>query len=286
LNASVFGFGFITAFLLIMPSVHAQDDRKLQTVAKRFGTHSIAVSWSPQDGVGTVIADDQAIGKIENTFITPEFLGPYQFDSSTVVFIGTSSGGTACAETFNAVTFNPKASLSQQFGTCSDIPAVLVAPHAVTLRVPYELNGDSYQETMIDASGVHVHEVPTNLQGPDLTETADLGVLVLSIHGRDFFTEKAAVQAMQQIVTPKDFEALRHCYITDGPAPVGDYVVARSHWPRSCGDNKVLFVFDHNRHAWVGIQADDDDHSPFTWYGTPPTAAIEAAFVFDKQAGN
>lgn len=141
--------GFVAAALAVAPAgaevlseVKVPGGKVVRAVANPDGTHKVTV------GDGQVFSDEGSL--------RVDVSGPYVGGGKTYVAIQLASGGSACPATYRVIDLSgPFPRLTDEFGTCSDIPEFKVGKDGA-LKVAMPKFDGKGKEAFTVADGVLV----------------------------------------------------------------------------------------------------------------------------------
>lgn len=227
-----------------------------------------------------VIVGD-AVLKRYTTATSVRIVGIYAGAGRTYVLVAVSSGAAVCPMTFSAIDMSaPQPKVSDEFGTCSDLPKTAVKEGGLVVEFP--LMDGSGTETVQYKDGLltsNTFKDDLSGEGDAQAPGGDLAAYVAGKHVSEALRLKAVVAALKAVLPSDRFdEALKMALSGPGTDFEADneFAVARACERHNCGDHSVRFAFDHRGGAWAAIS----NGSKVAYYGDP-SASIRWLLIKD-----
>ena len=213
----------------------------------------------------------------DNRFV--DVVGIYDDGGHLFGLVAHMSGGNACPSLYRAVDITTRKIVSEEFGTCSDLPRDIGASKGgLHVTVP-RMDGIG-SETYTYSAGhlnktVHMDRFVTS--GTAKAPDNDLAALVDGKSIFDVVKTRAIATALSKTMGSAMFTSSRKRVqggVGGNFESRGEFTFSSACVPHSCGIDETAWAFDHLGHAWASWT----DNSRTQYFGNPPPA-VKAALT-------
>jgi hypothetical protein len=226
-------------------------------------------------GIQVIVGDRVVIRDASDEFVYLK--GVYEGSGRGYVLVAEAPGGNGCPEMYRAIDLSAAVPIvSRVFGTCSDVPSVVVTNGALTTTMPgmngkanivYRFANGALRET--------TRPIPLVPTGPDEAPGGDLAALALTKRVDELFLLRAFAAPLLRIMPAASFAEARDMALggpADGPKPAGAFVVAFACEAHDCAAHHAALAFDRLGHVWAELR-----RGRRTMFFGDPSAEVRAA---------
>jgi hypothetical protein len=201
--------------------------------------------------------------------------GIYDGDERTFVLVSEGTGGTACPGDFAIVEMRgATATVSDTFGTCSDVAKAEVKGDALIVTIP-KFDGTGEDVTIFRGGQLTTTEKIYSEDGEGPAQ-APGGNLALFLANKDIASAmglKAFVNALRRIMSHDDFKEIRLMALS-GPGTNftmhEGLAVAGACERHNCGDHRFSVAVDQAGRAWAALYNESKER----FFGNPDPSIL------------
>lgn len=208
--------------------------------------------------------------------------GIYEGVDSTYVLVSEGTGGAACPASFAIIELQgPKTTVSQEFGTCSDIAKAEAKGDSLVVTIP-KFDGTGEEITTFRKGRLTTVEKIDSQdgEGPVRAPGGNLALLVSNKYPSEAMGLKAFVNALKKIMPPIDFAEARKLALSGVSGPFTmqqDLALASACERHNCGEHSFNVAIDQTGQAWAALYSEGKarffgDPDPFTKRLLDPSA--------------
>lgn len=135
--------------LSVMAETITSDAFKYDSTIKA-GTHTVSIV--EKNDQKTLVVDGKPAFKIDSFQASLNYA--FKIDSEDVVLLSLSEGGNACPAMYKLVLVSNPNITTKEFGTCSDIPKIIVEAHRLTF-VFKKMSGKGTETFIYELGQIH-----------------------------------------------------------------------------------------------------------------------------------